>query len=199
MSKVEVPQISRAQKVELRPSETALLIVDMQNDFVDPKGALFVPSARDTIQPIKNLIKKFRDAGAHVIYTQDWHMKDDPEFKIWGVHALAGTWGAEIVEELEPEEDDIIIRKYRYDAFFETPLDYVLRVKGIKNLVIVGTVANICVLHTAGSAALRWYNIVVPEDGISALTEFDMMATLRQIDFLYKGKITTSDKVSLVV
>ncbi len=74
-----------------------------------------------------------------------------------------------------------------------------LRVKGIKNLVIVGTVANICVLHTAGSAALRWYNIVVPEDWISALTEFDMMATLRQIDFLYKGKITTSDKVSLVV
>ena len=83
--------------------------------------------------------------------------------------------------------------------FFETPLDYVLRVKGIRNLVIVGTVANICVLHTAGSAALRWYNVVVPEDGISALTEFDQIAALRQIDFLYKGKITTSDGVVLTV
>ncbi len=78
-------------------------------------------------------------------------------------------------------------------------MDYVLRVKGIRNLVVVGTVANICVLHTAGSAALRWYNVVVPEDGISALTEFDQIAALRQMDFLYKGKITTSDGVVLTV
>jgi nicotinamidase-related amidase len=199
MTKVEVPQINKVQKVELRPSDTALLIVDMQNDFVDPKGALFVPSSRNTIEPIRRLITKFREAGALVIYTQDWHMKDDPEFKIWGVHAVAGTWGAEIIDELKPEKDDILIKKYRYDAFFETPLDYVLRVKGIRNLVVVGTVANICVLHTAGSAALRWYNVVVPEDGISALTEFDQIAALRQIDFLYKGKITTSDGVVLTV
>ena len=197
--KVDVPQINKVKDVQLKASETALVIVDMQNDFVDPKGALYVPTAEKTIEPIKKLIQKFRDKNALIIYTQDWHMKDDPEFKIWGAHAVAGTWGAEIVKELEPEEDDVIIRKYRYDAFFETPLDYVLRVKGIKNLVIVGTVANICVLHTAGSAALRWYNVVVPEDGISALTEFDFYSALRQIDFLYKGKITTSDGVELVI
>jgi nicotinamidase-related amidase len=55
------------------------------------------------------------------------------------------------------------------------------------------------VIHTAGSAALRWYNVVVPEDGISALTKFDQIAALRQIDFLYKGKITTTDGVVLAV
>ncbi|MCY0874030.1 isochorismatase family protein [Acidianus infernus] len=189
---VEVPKIPEEKEIELNPRDTALIIVDMQNDFVRKEGKLPVPTAESTIKPIKDLLKKARDSSALVIYTQDWHMKDDPEFKIWGEHALAGTWGAEIIDELKPEKDDFIIKKYRYDAFFETPLDYILRVKGIKNLIITGTVANICVLHTAGSAALRWYNVIMPKDGISAITDFDYYATLRQVDFLYKGKITTS-------
>ncbi|QIW23446.1 cysteine hydrolase [Sulfolobus sp. S-194] len=196
--KVELPSIPEEKEVLLSPSDTALLIVDMQNDFVRKEGKLYVPNAEATIPTIRNLINKARSANALIIYTQDWHMKDDPEFKIWGEHALAGTWGAEIVEELKPEKDDFIIKKYRYDAFFETPLDYILRVKGIRNIVVTGTVANICVLHTAGSAALRWYNVVMVKDGISAITEFDYYATLRQVDFLYKGKITDSSGVKFI-
>ncbi|BAB65577.1 cysteine hydrolase family protein [Sulfurisphaera tokodaii] len=196
--KVELPPIPEEKEVLLSPSDTALLIVDMQNDFVRKEGKLYVPNAETTIPAIRNLIDKARNANALIIYTQDWHMKDDPEFKIWGEHALAGTWGAEIVEELKPEKDDFIIKKYRYDAFFETPLDYILRVKGIKNIIVTGTVANICVLHTAGSAALRWYNVVMVKDGISAITEFDYYATLRQVDFLYKGKITDSSGVKFI-
>jgi len=195
---VEVPDIPEEKVVELNPKDTALLIVDMQNDFVRKEGKLYVPKAEETIPAIRRLIDKTRQASALVIYTQDWHMKDDPEFKIWGEHALAGTWGAEIVDELKPEKDDFIIKKYRYDAFFETPLDYILRVKNIKNVIVTGTVANICVLHTAGSAALRWYNVVMVKDGISAVTDFDYYATLRQVDFLYKGKITTSDGVKFI-
>ncbi|TRM96108.1 isochorismatase, partial [Sulfolobus sp. B1] len=191
--KIEVPNIPIEKEVTLNPMSTALIIVDMQNDFVRKNGKLSVPTAENTIPYIKNLIDKARSAGALVVYTQDWHMKDDPEFKIWGEHALAGTWGAEIVDELKPEKEDFIVKKYRYDAFFETSLDYILRVKNIKNTIITGTVANICVLHTAGSAALRWYNVIMPKDSISAITEFDYYATLRQVDFLYKGKITTSD------
>jgi nicotinamidase-related amidase len=194
---IRVPEIHESDEVHLPPSSTALVVVDMQNDFVDKKGKLYVPSAESTIKPIQELIKKFRDAGSLVIYTQDWHMKDDPEFKIWGEHALAGTWGAEIYPNLTPEKDDFLIKKYRYDAFFGTSLDYVLRVKNVKNLVVVGTVANICVLHTAGSAALRWYNVIVPKEGISALDQFDYYSTLRQVEFLYKGIITTYKGVNL--
>jgi len=106
------------------------------------------------------------------------------------------TWGAEIIDELKPMPDDILIRKRRYDAFFGTDLDYVLRhVVHADTLVIVGTVANICVLHTAGSAALNWYNVVVPIDGISALDEFDYYAALRQVTFLYKGILTKVDSI----
>lgn len=196
--RIEVPPIPEEKIVEVSPRDTALIIVDMQNDFVRKEGKLYVPKAEETINPIRNLIKKAREASALIIYTQDWHMKDDPEFKIWGEHALAGTWGAEIIDELKPEKDDFIVRKYRYDAFFESPLDYILRVKNIKNVIVTGTVANICVLHTAGSAALRWYNVIMPKDGISAITDFDYYATLRQVDFLYKGKITTSEGIKFI-
>ena len=97
---------------------------------------------------------------------------------------------------MKPLKDEERIHKLRYDAFYGTSLDHILRVHGIKTLVVVGCVSNICVLHTVGSAAMRWYNIVVPMDGIAPLTEFDQETTLRQISFLYKGVITKSDGIT---
>ncbi len=190
---VAVPEIPVVDRVELPSRETAVIVVDMQNDFAHPQGKLFVPTAPATIEPIRRLVSSARASGAMVIYTQDTHYEGDPEFKIWGEHARYGTWGWEIVEELKPEEGkDIVIRKTRYDGFYGTPMDDLLRIYGIKNLVVVGTVANICVLHTAGSAALRWYKVYVPMDGISALNDFDYYAALRQISFLYKGTVVRS-------
>lgn len=175
------------KRVLLDPKETALIIVDMQNDFVKEGGKLKVPDAQKTIGPIKKLIGGAREKKIPIFYTQDWHRKDDPEFEVWGEHAVQGTWGALIVDEMRPEPEDYVIKKTRYDAFYGTPLDEHLRLLGVKNLIIVGTVSNICVLHTAGSAALRFYKLIVPLDGISALNEFDFHLSLRQIDFLYKG------------
>jgi len=196
MKSVEIPEFKVSEKVMLPAKETAIIVVDMQNDFVDPNGKLTVPTARETIPAIKKLLDKARNANVKIFYTQDWHRKDDIEFSIWGEHAVEGTWGAEIIDDLKPRDEDILIKKLRYDAFFGTPLDHLLRIYGIKNVVIVGTVANICVLHTAGSAALRGYKVIIPMDGISAITEFDLYTTLRQIDFLYKGVITKVDYIS---
>ncbi len=190
MKKVDVPDIDVVDRVELPSEETALIIVDMQNDFVKEGGKLRVPTAESTVPSIKKLLEKARSKDVLVIYTQDTHYEDDPEYKIWGEHVRFGTWGWEIIDELKPiEEKEIVVRKTRYDGFYGTPLDDLLRIYSIKNLVIVGTVANICVLHTAGSAALRWYKVYVPMDGISAINEFDYYAALRQINFLYKGVI----------
>ncbi|MCG2867209.1 MAG: isochorismatase family cysteine hydrolase [Vulcanisaeta sp.] len=193
---VKIPEMEIKEDVILDPSKTAVVVVDMQNDFVKPNGKLYVPTAQATVPAIRKLLEKARDANVPIIYTQDWHFKNDPEFRIWGEHCVMNTWGAEIIDELKPMPDDILIRKRRYDAFFGTDLDYVLRhVVHADTLVIVGTVANICVLHTAGSAALNWYNVVVPIDGISALDEFDYYAALRQITFLYKGVLTKVDSI----
>src|SRR5690606_20680079 len=117
---------------------------------------------------------------ARVLYTQDWHPPGDPEFEVWPEHVLMDGWGAEIVPELAPEPDDRVLRKPRYDGFYGTQLDHLLRLWRVHHVVLVGTVANICVLHTAASAALRWYEVTLVEDGISAITPFDLAATLRQ-------------------
>jgi nicotinamidase-related amidase len=194
---LEVPDLTVEPEVQVDPSSAALLVVDMQNDFVDPRGRLSVPAAAPTVPAIVRLRDLARANQMPVVYTQDWHEEDDPEFALWGQHAVGGTWGAEIVPELAPGPRDLVIRKLRYDAFYGTPLDHELRRRRIDALVVTGTVSNICVLHTAGSAALRWFGLVVPVDAISALTAFDQRAALRQIAFLYRGTLTRSDGIRI--
>jgi nicotinamidase-related amidase len=190
---VKVPEIELEDRVVLGASETALLVVDMQNDFVKPEGALVTPAAQETVPRIEKLLAAARRSGVRIAYTQDSQVQDDPEFEIWPEHCRIGTWGWEIVPELEPQSRDLICRKNRYDGFYGTWLEHFLsHIWGIKNLVIVGTVSNICVLHTAASAGLRYYHVVVPADGISALTDFDQALTLRQVSWLYKGTVVNS-------
>ncbi len=192
MVMVEVPEYKVVDRITLPSNKTAVIVVDMQNDFVKPNGKLYVPTAGETVKPIRKLLEKARMKNVKIFYTQDTHYENDPEYEIWGEHVKHGTWGWEIIDELKPTGRDIVIMKTRYDGFYGTPLDDLLRVYNIEYTVIVGTVANICVLHTAASAALRWYKVVIPIDGISALTEFDLHATLRQVSWLYKGVIVRS-------
>jgi len=182
---------SKIESVSILARASALIIVDMQNDFVHPDGKLYSSNARNIIQPIEKLFKKARDSGTRIIFTQDTHFSDDPiEFPIWGEHVIKGSWGWQIIDELKPLENEIIIEKLRYDAFFGTPLEHILTIYNIKHLIIVGTVANICVLHTVSSAKLHNFDVIVPIDTISALTDFDYALSLRQMDFLYKVKLT---------
>jgi nicotinamidase-related amidase len=188
----EVPPIQVDDQVRLDPARSAVVVIDMQNDFAHPDGALYAEEAQRAIPVIAELLERARAAGVPVVYTQDWHGDADPEFDVWGEHARADTWGARVVEPLAPEPGDEVIRKLRYDAFYGTPLDHRLRVLGVRHLVFTGTVANICVLHTAGSAGLRHYDVVVAHDAMGALTPFDRAATLRQVTFLYRGRVTSA-------
>jgi nicotinamidase-related amidase len=164
----------------------------MQNDFVKEGGALVVPDAAETIPRIAELLELARSTGMRVVFTQDTHHgDDDPEYRIWGEHVRRGTWGWEIVEELAPRDDELVIEKVRYDAFYGTHLDHFLRHWGVDTLILCGTVANICVHYTAASAALRWYHVIVPRDAVSALHPFDLESSLRQTAFLFAGSVTT--------
>jgi nicotinamidase-related amidase len=194
---VAVPEIPITDGVVLDPATTALIVVDMQNDFVSDGGSLQVPDAQATVPTIAELVRRFRAAGAHIVFTQDTHRDGDPEFAIWPVHAVEGTRGWQIVDALHPLPDDIVLRKPRYDAFYGTPLDHLLRQWGVETLVICGTVANICVHYTAASAALRWYGVVIPRDAISALDPFDLASSLRQTTSLLAGRVTTAGGIEL--
>ena len=133
-----------------------------------------------------------------MVYSQDTHGEGDPEFEIWPEHALEGSWGWEIVNELAPREGETVVRKPRYDAFYDTNLEELLAEWGTRTLVICGTVANICVHYTAASAALRWYQVIVPKDATSALDPFDLESSLRQTAFLFSGTITEGNAITAV-
>ncbi len=194
---IEVPGYEISEEVRIDPAKTALIVVDMQNDFVKEGGALLVPDAEPTIPKIKGLLDLARESGMKVVFTQDTHDEGDPEWEIWPEHAREGSWGWELVEELAPLAGEAVIRKVRYDAFYGTALDHLLRTWDVETLVICGTVANICVHYTAASAALRWYEVVIPRDATSALDPFDLEASLRQTSFLFGGKVTHVESVRL--
>ena len=189
---VEVPAYELQDEVRVDPTRAALMVVDMQNDFVTEGGSLVVPDAESTIPAIGTLLELARAYGMRVVFTQDTHRDGDPEWRIWPEHAREESWGWQIVEALAPREDETVIRKVRYDAFYGTHLDHLLRLWGVSTLVICGTVANICVHYTAASAALRWYDVVIPRDAVSALDPFDLESSLRQTAFLFAGRITTA-------
>ncbi len=190
---VVVPEIPFKDKVGLPAKRSALIIVDMQNDFVKPKGNLMVPAAGETVPRIQKLVELAREADVPLAYTQDTTFEGDPEFEIWPEHCKIHTWGWDIIEELKPLPGDLVCQKSRYDGFYGTWLEHFLSyVWKVKHLVIVGTVSNICVLHTAAAAGLRWFHVVLPADGISALTEFDQALTLRQVSSLYSGDVVKS-------
>lgn len=190
---VEVPEYEVLEELRIPAGRSVLLIVDMQNDFVDPEGALAVPGAPETVPTIRILADRAREGGVPVWYTQDTHRPGDPEWEIWGEHVAEGSWGWEIVEELRPREGDRVFPKSRYDGFYGTSLDHHLRVEGRDHLVVCGTVANICVHYTAASAGLRYLNVVHPVDGISAITEFDRQAALRQASWLFQAELVRSE------
>ncbi len=192
---VEVPEYTVAEDVAVDPSRTALIIVDMQNDFVQAEGALPIEDAAATIGSIRRLRTFARDQGMSIFYTQDSHYAGDPEFDLWGEHCTVGTPGWQVVEDLAPDEatGDLIFRKDRYDGFFGTNLETTLRQREIDTLIICGTVANICVLYTAASAAIRWYHVILPIDAVSAINEFDLQLTIRQVGWLFRGTITRSE------
>jgi nicotinamidase/pyrazinamidase len=157
---------------------TAVVVVDVQNDFADPDGGLYVSGGEDTVGVINDLIADARDAGALVAYTQDWHPPRTPHFQAdggtWPVHCVAGTWGAELHPALEV--DGPIVRKGTgegdgYSGFAtrdldtgedrDTGLQDLLEERGVRHVVVVGLAQDVCVKETALDARRHGFDTTV--------------------------------------
>ena len=166
--------------------KTAVIVVDVQNDFADPAGSLYVTDGEQTIPFINQQVAHARDAGALVAYTQDWHPPSTPHFEkdggIWPVHCVMGTWGAEFHAELEVAGP--VVRKGShgedgYSGFMmrdpetgqerPTELDGILKDHGVQRVVVVGLAQDVCVKETALDAAERGYHLDVPRAGTRAV------------------------------
>lgn len=166
----------------------ALLVIDMLNDFVLEGAPLEVPATRSMIGSIQVRIEQAREKGIPIFYLCDQHAPDDPEFKVWPCHAVQGTKGSEVIDELAPQPGDGIIPKVSYSGFFETDLDAQLKAKGVEHLVLTGCVTNICILYTAVDAYMRGYGVTVPEECVAGLNEEDHRFALRQINDVLKAR-----------
>ncbi len=172
---------------------TAVIVVDMQNDFASVGGmferaGIDIGVIRAAIEPTRALIGAARNAGLRVVYLKmgfqpdlsDTGGADSPN---WQIHRrlnagdtvaapdgspsrilIRETWNTAIIDELTPESDDIVVWKHRYSGFFETPLDDLLRAAGIDTLIFVGATTSICVDSTVRDGMFRDYHCLVVED-----------------------------------
>jgi ureidoacrylate peracid hydrolase len=164
------------------PRRTAVLVVDMLNDFLEPTGAMPLLEGRRLYEPIRDLVATARDHGSSVIWVCDTHPREDREFDKRSVHCITGTWGAQIVEALQPPDDDYRVFKRRYSGFYETDLDLRLRELGVAHVILAGVVTNICVRSTAHDAFFRGYDVIVVQDCVAATSEREQDSSLYDID-----------------
>ncbi|HEY7072578.1 MAG TPA: isochorismatase family protein [Acidimicrobiales bacterium] len=162
---------------------TALVVVDVQNDFADPDGSLYVRDADSVIDVANAEIEAARAAGALITYTQDWHPQETPHFAkdggTWPVHCVAGTWGAELHPRLVVAGQSV--RKGTggedgYSGFTmadpvtratsSTGLEELLRAHDIERVVVVGLATDYCVKETALDAVRLGFSTTVLVDGI---------------------------------
>jgi nicotinamidase-related amidase len=182
------------------PDSTAVVVVDMQNGFCHPDGSLYAPASEEAIEPVQAVLEAGREAGTSVVFTRDVHPPEQfdgnhyyDESDRWGEHVLEGSWEAEIVSDLEVREEDHVVVKHTYDAFYRTDLEGHLDTHGIDDLLICGTLANVCVLHTAGSAGLRDYRPVVVRDALGFIEEGHREYAVEHADWLFGESTTLAD------
>lgn len=176
----------------------AILVIDMLNDFVH--GRLKCDRAGRIVPNIKALLEAARKKGVPVFFCNDEHLPIDTyEMKLWGPHAMKGTEGARVIDELAPAETDYVVPKRTYSAFDGTGLDKALRGvyggKGADTVIITGLHTNICDRHTAYDAFVRGLDIVVAEDGVEAFTEQDHSSGLDYMKRVYGAKVKKTAEI----
>jgi nicotinamidase/pyrazinamidase len=167
-------------------STSALIVIDMLNDFIAKGSPLEVPRARRIIPRLKKRIARAHRERMPIIYLCDKHRKDDPEFSIWPRHAVNGTPGSEIINELKPRSRDYIIDKTTYSGFYRTKLEKLLKKLGTKKIIITGVLTEVCVLYTAVDAFMRGYQVEVPTDCVAGLDSAGHRFSLTQIKRILK-------------
>ncbi len=189
---------------QIDPSHTALLMVDMQNDFIDDEG-IFVKEWGKTNELIKPIIPQCRSllaaaraadvATIHVRVINDLLRNPVSWHNFWGPPScvIEGTWGAEFIDELKPGEDEVVITKYTYDGFIGTQLDSILKKLGIKTLVLAGVDSDVCVRDTAAHGFALGYTTVFAADAMAADNETAHAGVLQSFGEHYGNVVSTKN------
>jgi len=174
-------------KMEPNADKSALLVVDMQDFFLDESSPTFTCGGLAIIPKLQSLISAFRECGRPVIYTRHVH---DPQLNDAGIMGwwwegmcLEGSPESEVHKSIAPLPEEKVIFKHRYSAFYNTDLETVLRCLEIEDLVICGIMSNLCCESTARDAYSRDYRVFFPADGTGSVTEEMHLSSLLNLAF----------------
>lgn len=164
--------LNRAEEAQhqLERRRTAIVAIDLQNDMTDG-GTLTCKRMYNLYAPLKQFFTEARGEGIPIIYVCDSHHKGDPELELWPDHCIAGTWGAQIVDELKPEPRDYIVKKGYFNAFFKTQLQRTLKKLMVDTIIFTGWRTHVCVAQSAIEAYHLGYRVFVAEDGVDSTTQ----------------------------
>lgn len=167
--------------------QTALIVVDVQNDFAHPNGSLYVRGAEEVVVNANREIAEATEAGALVVYTQDWHPPDTPHFAkdggIWPVHCVGDSWGAQFHDDLTTDAGPVVAKGVDgndgYSGFttrdpqsgdqHQTELEDILLEAGIERCVVLGLATDYCVKETVLDACRLGFEVLVPRSGVAAV------------------------------
>jgi nicotinamidase-related amidase len=204
MVELAVPE---PQAVIVDPSLTALVIIDMQNDFAKMEGiSCLHPRRSEVIAPIRQLLTQCREAELPVIYVQSIRDPDAPEFRVFGKQhfVMRGSWGAQIVDELAPLPSEPVVEKNSHDPFVYTRLERVLADRGIRpsdwTVIVVGLGLTNCVACAVSGFSVRHYRVLLPMDcTASASREEDLCnyARFLQGGYSYNVTLTATPQITI--
>jgi nicotinamidase-related amidase len=184
--------------LRLNGMASALLVIDMQQFFLDPTSPTFACGGVAIIPTVKRLIAAFRKARRPVIFTRHVHHPDDLDSGImgwwWEGKCLEGSRESEIHPELVPMPSEKVVFKHRYSAFYNTDLETVLRCLKVEDLVVCGTMTNMCCESTARDAYYRDYRVFFAADGTGTINEEMHLASLLNLAFGF-AYVTTGDAI----
>ena len=189
----------------LSGSKVAMIVVDMQNAYLDDEGSMNksgmdITELKKTVLPVSSLITACRSADVPIIFTR-YVLRADykdaglrsvrgPKFK--EINSLVmGTWDSELDPRMDQRLEDYVLDKTRYSSFYNTSLEVILRGLGVDTLIVCGVTTEICVESTIRDAYFRDFKIIVPKDAVAAMDIGRHKGTLATIEFGF-GSVTTS-------
>lgn len=183
-----------ADQWQITPKNIALIVVDMQNIWVHPRGSRYLPSSEDMVPRIQRLLQFCHSQKVPVIYLHTTKRKDLADVGIFAdikpqTHDADDEWsnfegtpGAEIYEPVKPAADDILVKKFRYSGFYGTPLENLLRALGRDTIAITGVATNVCCDSTARDGAMRDFKVVFLSDCNASFSQEEQEATLNNFE-----------------
>lgn len=178
---------------------TALVLVDVINDFFDPEGVNHHPSYDGLHVNINALVQAAVDGNHLVVHAVERHRPGaDFEFAKLPVHCLEGSWAATVSSWLVAQERHVVIPKRRYSGFFATDLDLVLRENGVKRVVVAGVKSHVCIRATIQDAFALGYDVLLPRETTGSNHQHLHTASLEDID-RYMGRVgSLSDAIRMM-